>query len=120
MDRRARCHTDDVLRDDIEWLFLNSNWIERLFPNEFGRNRCFHEVVHVGRHKHAVTCAIQRMTGTTNTLNGARYAFRRCHHHDEIDGTDVDSQLQAGRAHHRAQLAIFQTVLHLQPHTAVE
>ena len=88
-------------------LFLNPDRIERRSPDEFRGDGRFHEVVDVGRDQHAVTAAIQRMTGTPNPLNGARDAFRRRHHHDEIDRADIDPQLQTGRANHRAQLAVF-------------
>jgi hypothetical protein len=120
MNRRVRRHPDDVLRYDIEWFFLDANRIECLLPDELRCPCRVHEVVNVCRHKNAVTGAIQRMAGATDALNGARHAFRRRHHHDEIDCPDVDSQFQAGRANHRAQLAVFQTVLHLQTDAAIE
>ena len=119
-DRSERGHADDVLRENVVRLFQNLDRVERALPDEMrGRSR-FYEIVDVGRDEHAVAAVVQGMSGAADALDGARNAFRRRHHHDEIDRADIDPQFEAGRANDRAQFAIFEPVLDLEPHTAIE
>ena len=64
--------------------------------------------------------SLTRMAGAPEPLQRARHALRRGDHDDEIDEADVDAHLQAGRADDRAQLALLQPVLHVEPDLPVE
>ena len=67
-----------------------------------------------------MTGAVERVSGAPDALDRARNALRRRYHNHQIDSTDVDAELKAGGANYRAQLAIFQTVLHFQTNVAIK
>ena len=85
-----------MLRDDIVGLLQELDWIKCSFSNQFCGCRCFHKIIDVGGDENSVAAFIEGMTGATDPLDCSRDAFRRCDHDDEIDGADVDSELQAG------------------------
>ena len=120
MDRCQGSHSHDVLGDDVIRLFLDLYRIESAFANQFRRDRGFDKIIDIGRDEHAMTTAIERMTGTSNPLDGARNAFRCGDHDDQIDRTDIDPHLETGGADDGAQLSIFEPVFHFEAHTTVE
>ena len=119
-DRRDRGQPDDVLRDHVDRLLLHANRIERALAHPPRGHRRLDEIVDVRRHENAVAVPVQRMPGAPDALDRARDAFRRRHHHDQIDRADIDPHLEAGRANDGAQLAILQPIFNFEPHAAIE
>ena len=48
LNRCESSQPDDVLRQDVVRFLLNTNWIERALPNEFGGDCRFHQVADIG------------------------------------------------------------------------
>src|SRR5262245_34689195 len=84
--RSERRHSDDVLRENVVRFFENFDRVKHSSPDKVRGGRGFDEIVDVGRDEHAMAILVQGMPGTSDSLNSARYAFRRCNHDDEIDG----------------------------------
>src|SRR4029079_2500231 len=60
------------------------------------------------------------MPGAADALDRARNTFGRCHHHDQIDGTDIDAELEAGWTNNGTQFSVLQTIFDFKSHTAIE
>ena len=87
---------------------------------EAGADEAFDEVVDVGRDENAVADLVDRVSRASHALEGARDALGRADHHDSVDVTDVDPELEAGGADHGAQVARLEPVLDLLADVAVE
>ncbi len=102
---RRAAHRDKMLREDVEGRVRHANFVEMAAAGEEHGGAGLDEVADVGRHEHAAAHGVDIMSGATGALEGFAHAFRRREHDDEIDGADVDSELEAGRADDSAQLA---------------
>ncbi len=109
-----------MLRDDIKRLFQNFDRIECALAHELRGDGRFHEVVDIGGDENAVTIFVQRMPGPADALDGARNAFRRRHHHDQIDCANIDSELEAGRANDGPQFAVLQAIFNFEANAAIK
>ena len=85
-----------MLRDDIVRLLQELDRIKCSLSRQFCRGRCFHQIIDVGGDENSVAAFVEGMTGPTDTLDCSGDAFWGRHHDNEIDGADVDPELEAG------------------------
>ena len=78
-----------MLCNDVVGFLLDLDRIEHMRSNQPRCHSRLDQIVDVRGDKNAVTGAIHRMPGASDTLNRARNAFRSRHHDDEVDGADV-------------------------------
>ena len=112
--------TDEVLREDVEWVVVDFNRFERTTVHHAGGHGAFDEVVDVTRDEQPAAGLAHGVTGATDPLQRAAHAFGRRHHDDEIDRADIDAHLKRRRTDDRAQLAAFEAILDLDAQRAVE
>src|ERR671923_257415 len=60
------------------------------------------------------------MSRSTNTLNRARNAFWRRHHHDQVDRANINSELETGRTDDGPKFAIFQAIFYGEPNATIK
>ncbi len=75
-------------------------------------------VVAEGRNEHAATHGVERVSGAADALESVGHALRRLELEHEIDGADVDPQLERARADERAKSARLERLLENEPSLA--
>ena len=92
-------HGDDLLRDDVERVFRDLDAIELAGVDGTHRRRTLDEVVARQRKENSLGDGAEPVTGAADALQQRRDGARRAEVADELDGTDIDAELERCRRH---------------------
>ena len=116
----AQRHRDQMLHQHIERLQRRAARFDIPSGNGGPRSSAFHHFDAVRRHQRDARRPARRMTGTAGTLQQAGDALGRTDLQHALHRQKIDTQVQAGSAHHRLEFTAFETELDPLPHRAVE
>src|SRR5271168_1742733 len=84
---------DDLLRRNIDASRRYFHFVEMPAANRAHRSAAFEQVVGGHREEAALGRSAETVPRSANALDGGRNGFRRIELADELDGTDVDAEL---------------------------
>ena len=111
---------DDLLGQDVERRFGRHDPVELTFLDRSHDGRRLQQLLASGHDDPALGRAAQQVPGAAHALQGRRDVARRLELDDQVDRADVDAELERGGGDQRAQLALLEAVLGLQPRAARE
>ena len=110
----------EMLGEDIGGILREAEGLEGPGAHEADGGGALGEVVEVGGDEEAAGGAARGVAGPAHALQGARDAFGGGDHDHEVDGADVDAELEGGGADDGAEFAAFEAILDLEADGAVE
>jgi hypothetical protein len=111
----ARAGGDDVLGQDIEGRHRRQDAVEPARAHAAQERRALDQLVARGRVEAALRRGTPRVARAPDPLQERREAPGRADLADELDGTDVDAQLERGRRHEDLQVPRPEPRLQLEP-----
>src|SRR5690606_24958019 len=111
---------DDLLGEDVERGAGDDHAIELAPAGRVEERDALDEVVAAEREEPALGRAADEMARAPHSLEEGRDGARRAELTDEIDVADIDTELEGGRRHERAELSGFELLLGGEPLLARE
>ena len=114
------CHRDDLLRQHVERRRRDQQAIELALRNRSHQRRAFDQLVARGREDPPLRLGrvLDLMARSADALQRDGDRSRRADLADEIDGADVDAELERGRGDDRLELSGLQLLFGGQPQLA--
>ena len=111
----ARRLGDDLLCQHVERRLVRHDAIELAASHRAQQRRAFDEIVARYGEEPTFRHSCNRVTGAADALQQRGDAMRRSDLADQVDVSDVDTQLQRCRCHQRFQLTVLQPILGIEP-----
>jgi hypothetical protein len=112
--RNARDQSDDLLSENVQWLYRNRDSIELSGPNRPDRGGALHQVVARQRVKDPFGNRSAPVARTADPLQQDSQCSRRADLAHEIDVAYIDSKLQRRGGDDDRQLSAFQFLLDIE------
>ena len=111
----ARGARDDLLREQIEGLFRDSQTVQLALADAAQRGNTLDKFVAAQRKHAALRQTAAFVLRPANALQKGGDGTGRPELADQIDRADVDTQFQRGRGHQRLEFPAFQLVFRVEP-----
>ncbi len=98
----------DLLRQNVERRIVRHDAVQLAAAERSQQRRAFDEIVARDREQAALRDAGDRVTGSADALNEGRDPMRGPNLTDEIDASDIDSELERRRGNERSELPALQ------------
>ena len=113
-------HAEHLLTEDVERVVDGAHGLDRFPQRGVGREGCTHDLGRRGGQQQSLARGVTAVPGPADTLQTPHNTTGRPNQDRQIDGSNVDAELQAGTAHHRPESARFQRELDRPPPRGIE